>query len=216
MSLYYTHLLIPERPDFIPQPQQIVAFLEGVVELGSAPLEPKLKLGTPAAPRIGRNPATGETLSIPTRAFVAFPGIADAAQQLVGLNDYDLIMEGQGPPPLPPFKLYSADAPGVTEWTGSYAYEISCCLRKEPVSLSQTAPTGKLHSSKSRIPPDPSAAESTKESAKAASARFWIRFRFGKWLIPNIGKDVDLLQPSILKTTIKHFGLPFAQSCMWV
>jgi hypothetical protein len=65
MSLYYTHLLIPEGANFVPQSQQVVAFLEGLTQLGSTPLEPTFKLGNRPGILTGRNFVTGETISIP-------------------------------------------------------------------------------------------------------------------------------------------------------
>jgi hypothetical protein len=47
MSLYYTHLLIPEGANFVPQSKQVVALLDGLTQLGSTPHEPTFKLGKP-------------------------------------------------------------------------------------------------------------------------------------------------------------------------
>jgi hypothetical protein len=95
MSLYYTHLLIPERADFVPQSQQVVAFLDGLTQLGSTPLDPKFKLGKPGGSRMGRNFVTGETITIPTRPLVTLSGITEVGTELADINDYDLVMEGR-------------------------------------------------------------------------------------------------------------------------
>jgi hypothetical protein len=215
MSLYYTHLLIPEGPDFVPQSQQVVAFLDGVAQLGSAPLEPTFKLGNRPGILTERNFVTGETISIPTRPLVALSGIAEVGTELAGLNDYDLVLEGRGPPTLPPFRLYEATAE-EREFRGTYAYWIRCCLRKEPVSTSYTAPFGKPCRAESRtgIFHHP-ATGAIIETPDSSCARFWIEFHFGKFLLPRIGNNLNLIQPSILKNASQHFGLPFAQGRMW-
>jgi hypothetical protein len=215
MSLYYTHLLISQGKDFAPQSQQIVAFLDGLTQLGSTPLEPTFKLGKHAGIRTGRNIFTGETINIPTRPLVALSGIAEVGTELAGLNDYDLVMNGQGPPTLPPFRLYEATAEGK-EVTDTYYYEIRCCLRKEPVSTSQAGPFGRpcLAENRTGIFHHP-ATGAIIETPNAVCARFWIEFHFGKFLLPNIGNHLNLIQPSILKNASQHFGLPFAQGCNW-
>jgi hypothetical protein len=209
------HLLIPKGADFVPQPQQVVSFLDGLTQLGSTPLEPTFKLGKPGGSRMGRNFVTGETITIPTRPLVALLGIAEVGTQLADHNGYDLVMEGRGPPPLPPFRLYEATAE-EKEFKGTYAYEICCRLRKEPVSTSETAPFGKPCPAESRtgIFHHP-VTGAVIETPDAACARFWIEFHFGKWLLPKIGNRLSLIQPSILRNVAQHFGLPFAQGCTW-
>jgi hypothetical protein len=215
MSLYYTHLLTPEGTDFAPQSQQVVAFLDDLSRLGGTPLEPTFKLGNRPGILAGRNFVTGETISIPTRPLIALSGIAEVGTELAGLNDYDLVMEGQGPPTLPPFRLYEATAE-EKEFMGRYAYWIRCCLRKEPVSTSYSAPFGKLCRARSRtgIFHHPTTGAII-ETPDAACASFWIEFHFGKFLLPRIGNHLTLIEPSILKKASQYFGQPFAQGCLW-
>jgi hypothetical protein len=98
------------------------------------------------------------------------------------------------------------------EFKGTYAYEICCRVRKEPVSTSFGKPcpaesrTGIFHHP---------ATGAIIETAATACARFWIEFHFGKWLLPKIGNHLNLIQPSILKNVTQTFGLPFAQGCPW-
>src|ERR1700746_1429706 len=117
MSEYYSHLLIPERPEFVPQPAQVSAFFSGLVTLNSAPLEPTFRLATSSGRvRTGINPQTGETLSIPIRNFTPPQSIADIQERLAALDNYDVSMSGQGPANVPPFMLNAATPSGESQF----------------------------------------------------------------------------------------------------
>jgi hypothetical protein len=50
---------------------------------------------------------------------------------------------------------------------------------------------------------------------KAGCARFWIEFRFGKWLYPRVRESLDLIHPDILAKAEEAFRTGFAQGCLW-
>jgi hypothetical protein len=110
--------------------------------------------------------------------------------------------------------VYEVGTAEEKEFRGTYLYRIHCCVRKEPVSTSDTVSFG------NPCPPDSRTGifhhpdtEAIIEIPNAACARFWIEFHFGKWLAPKIGNHLNLIQPSILQKASQHFGLPFAQGC---
>ncbi|MGO9862334.1 MAG: hypothetical protein ACLPLR_01880 [Terriglobales bacterium] len=151
MSLQYTHLLIPECADFVPLPAQIAAFLEGLVNLDSAPLKAAIRVAKSSGKfRTGSDCLTGKKLSIPVRDFTSLGSISDIPVQLAGLDDYDVVLSGQGPAKLPPFTLYTATESEESEFKGTYSYEVSCRLRTEVVSTCEEPPFGSPCSSEKR------------------------------------------------------------------
>jgi hypothetical protein len=213
MSEHYSHLLVPDRPDFAPAPEQVSAFLKGVVEIGSAPLEATTKIAKLSGKvRIGRNAFTGETITIPAREFIALRNLDEITGGLQGLNDYTVHLSGQGPAEHPPFNLYVPTDPKFqSEVNAPYYYEILCNLRESRVSLNDLMTPRALDCDEGifrspwnneifRVP-------------NAASARFWIEFMFGNWLIPKIEMSLELLPLPILALARESFGMSFAQGC---
>ena len=211
MSEHYSHLLIPDRPDFVPKPAQVTAFLEGLIKLGSTPLEATIRIAKLSGKvRTGRNAFTGETITIPAREFVSLPDIRAISHGLQGLDDYTVYFSGQGPAEHPPFKVYMASDPqwqseiGTAQW-----YEVNCNLRESSVSLNDwMAPhTSNCSEGVFRNPWN----NETIIVQNAACARFWIEFMFGNWLVPKIEKSLELLPPSILTLSSVSFGASFVQ-----
>jgi|HubBroStandDraft_3_1064219.scaffolds.fasta_scaffold56639_3 hypothetical protein len=216
MSIQYAHLLIPERADFVPLPEQVAAFLDGLVKLNSAPAEATFKVGKLSGKvRTGVNALTGEKLSIPRRDFASFGSVSDIPGQLVAMEDYDVVVSGEGPAKLPPFTLYSTTGSEQSEFKGTYSYEVRCCLRAEVVSTCETPPFGSQCPSEMRIGAFRNPSTGTPiEVPNAGCARSWIEFQFGKWLLPRIGDDLNLLEPSVLANATDSFGMGFAQGCL--
>jgi hypothetical protein len=205
MSLQYVHLLIADRVDFTPQPEQVVEFLENLKKLESAPTGATLRVGKLSGQfRKGFSALTGEMISVPKREYVSLGSISEIPAQLSGLGDYDVVTSGQGPAKFPPFKLYTITAPAglqtgrgspiEPEFTQRYGYEVRCCLRSEAV----------FHPPLSGL---------TVERPNTACARFWIEFQFGKWLVPKIDDSLNVLSTSLLAKAIECFGTGFAQGC---
>jgi hypothetical protein len=214
----YVHTLIPNDPRFSPTAEQIVHFLEGLSALGAAPLNPELLVLKPSGRlRTFSDPMTGETRSFPANDRVTVKSTADLAPTIDVLQHYYVALEGQGPPRLPPFPLYFEDAPV----TRNYGFTAACCLRPEPVSMSdlgdeQTegeipsfgeACTALRGTALFRHP----ATEELIEVTDAGCARFWVEFEFGKWLLPHIGSSLEILDPTITELATVSFALPFAQ-----
>lgn len=217
MSLQYSHLLIPDRADFSPQPAQVVCFLEGLAVLGSAPLGATFRVAKSLGRfRTGSNSITGEKISIPVRDYVSVAAISEVQEELGGLDDYDVIVAGSGPPKIVPFTLYTIAQGELSEFKETYGYEVRCCVRSAMVSTCGDPPFGSpcRPGEKSGIFRDPTTGAEI-EVAGAACARFWIEFQFGKWLLPKISSSLSLLHSSIEAKAIKCFGVGFAQGCSW-
>jgi hypothetical protein len=214
----YVHTLIPSDPQFSPTSEQISRFFEGLSALGAAPLNPKLLVLKPSGRlRSFTDPLTGETRSFPANDRVSAESTADLAPTIEALQQYYVALEGQGPPRLPPFPLYSESAP----FTGSYGFTVGCCLRAEPVSMSDLGDD----QTENEVPSFGEACRAGSrtglfrhpvtdgliEVANASCARFWVEFEFGKWLLPNIGSSLDILNPAVTELATKSFALSFAQ-----
>lgn len=218
VSLQYSHLLIPDREDFSPQPAQVASFLQVLAALGSAPLGATFRVAKSLGRiRTGSDSITGKKISIPVRDYVSVASISEAQKQLSGLDDYDVIVSGSGPPKLAPFTLYTIAQEELSEFRETYGYEVRCCLRSEMVSTCDDPPFGGPCSpgKKSGIFREPITGAKI-EVAGAACARFWVEFQFGKWLLPKIGTSLSLLHPSIEAKALECFGVGFAQGCSWV
>jgi hypothetical protein len=217
MSLRYSHLLIPDRADYAPQPGQVAAFLQGLVALGSAPLQATFRIGRLSGKfRTGTDALTGEKLSIPRRDFAALGGLAEMPEQLADLDDYDVEMSGQGPAKLPPFKLYNTTDSEESEYRAAYGYEVRCCLRRNIVSTCETPIRGSpcLADVRTGIFHHPRTGTAI-EVPNAGCARFWIEFQCGKWLCPRVDTNLNLLQPEVLNHAVETFGTAFVQGCAW-
>jgi hypothetical protein len=214
----YSHTLIPNRVDFVPDPAQVTAFLESLVSIGAAPLQPEMTVSKlSSAVRSLTNPFTLKTETYPVREFERVAELSKVAGALTGLDDYNVTLEGKGPATLPAFEF---------DFEGIYDFIVRCCLRAEVVSTSDShdeAPLerkseffGRPCSSQNRLGifHHPNTLEVI-EVPNAGCARFWIEFEFGKMLFPQIKDRLDLIEPSIVEAAKREFAIEFVQGCHW-
>ncbi len=214
----YTHTLIPDRVDFVPDPRQVGAFLNSLVSLGAAPLKPTVAAAKlSGVVRTFTNPFTGKTDSFPMRKAETLKDLSAVPGALKQVDDYNVTLTGKGPPKVPAF---------VFDFQGKYDFLVHCCLRAEVVSTSDwhdDVPIkrkvdffGQPCSSKDRlgIYHNPNTLEVI-EVRKAGCARFWIEFEYGKMLFPRIEDRLDLMEPRIVEVAEKDFGINFVQGCHW-
>jgi hypothetical protein len=214
----YTHTLIPDRSDFVPEPKQVASFFEGLIELGAAPTNGQIRgVRLSGESRSFLNPFTKAMDSFPIWKPMEVDGLAAITMAVEELNDYNLILEGEGPPKVPAL-LFSNE--------GRYGFAVHCCLRREVVSTSnwhEESPIkrsvtlfGQRCTLENRLGifshPDTLAII---EVPNAGCARFWIEFEFGKMLFPEIDDRLDLMEPSIVRFAEDRFRIKFAQGCCW-
>jgi len=235
MSLYYTHLMIPDHVGYAPRPGQVADFFAALIEIGAAPVNLKLQAQADFEPltyarrkswaaqfRTGTNPLTGEAVAIPryTAEFGDVAGLREALCALQGLDEYEVSIFGSGPPKLPLFPLDTFVDGKSIRHHGPYDLAAGCCLEPEIVSTSgydapvpfrsfcsPTDRTGHFTNHRTgeaiRVP-------------NAGCARFWIEFRFGKWVFPQMKDNtLDLLPASVVEAAQKAFAVRFAQGCCW-
>jgi len=214
----YTHTLIPDRVEFVPDPKQVGAFLAALETKGAAPLTPAITLFTLSGEvRSFANPFTGKTECFPLRRSQQVKNLAEVPVALKGLDDYNVTMEGRGPPKLSAFEF---------QFKGAYGFLVQCCLRQEVTSTSDwhdEVPVqrkvelfGRPCSPKDRpgIFHHPNTLEII-EVPMAGCARFWIEFEYGKMLFPAIEDRLDLIEPAIVRIAEQEFGSRFIQGCHW-
>jgi hypothetical protein len=214
----YTHTLIPDRVEFVPDPMQVGTFLSSLASIGAAPLKPVITVSKLTGEmRTFNNPFTGKTDSYPRRKAEKLKDVAALPGELKGLDDYNVTVTGKGPPKLPAL---------VFDFKGTYDFLVHCCLRAEVVSTSNwhdEVPVkrkveffGRPCSSKDRLGifHNPSTL-AVIEVPNAGCARFWIEFEYGKMLFPPIDDRLDLMEPKIVEVADKDFGIKFVQGCNW-
>ena len=225
----YVHLLIPTRFDYVPQLSQVSTFIRKLQEIGSAPLQPTMKMRKVSGYRTGRDPMTGEPISVPKWSQTLIEEIPALDEQLAGLDEYDVTVAGQGPPSRPAFPLRYFEKQGQdtyveTDFPEIYDFSVRCCLRKSPVSMSTTPENSSdtLDGLAFGEPCPPAQCvgkfvhpvdERVLEVPGAGCARFWIEFEFGKFLFPHIEDNLNLLEPEILRSAKDCFASEFVQGC---
>jgi hypothetical protein len=214
----YVHTLIPQDAQFCPSPEQLTRFVDGLSKLGAAPLDAEFRIIRPSGRvRSFTDPLTGEIRTIPRKETIALDGAANLDRIISALDQYVFAMEGHGPPSLPAFPLYVNGAP----FEDTYGFSVHCCVEAKPVSISDLGdeearsdvpffgqPCGEQRGNALLRHPLTSVPI---EVANASSARFWIEFEFGKWLLPKIGDSLDILNPAIAHLASQCFGVTFTQ-----
>jgi hypothetical protein len=214
----YTHTLIPTRPDFVPEPEQVGAFLGGLIELGAVPMEPTLKVGKLSGKfRTFHNRFTGKSEPWPEYTPIQVTDTAAIPDAVRGVIDYKAFMIGMGPPRVPPLPI---------DFSGNYHLDVCCRLHSEIVSTSDWHDE---FGGKRNVPffGLPCGAESRTgyflhpqtgapiEVPMAGCARFYVEFELGKMLFPSITDSLAILEPSIVELGRHRFGVEFVQGCHW-
>ena len=219
MSLYYRHTLIAIPKDFVSSGAQVQDFLSEVVGMGVVPGPPRLDGQMPSGKtRTVMNPFTFQEDIREIMTPLKIEGVNDVSAIINGLREYFVGASGFGQPTIAPIPL-KFDEP--------YHLEVRCLvfadlhstsdLHEESNSVSEAIPYGEMC---------PMALErglfsnphdlKVIEVADAGCVRFWIEFEFGKFLFPKIeGDNLSLLNPVIVETAVRTFGIAFVQGCWW-
>src|ERR1700736_5991926 len=100
MSMYYSMILVPDDPYLRPDPERIVTFLGGLLEMGALGKPERITVGdyskTKLA-RVGRNPATGQKIEICLPEMKKVESVQDLPPALEGLTEFDVSIVGTGP-----------------------------------------------------------------------------------------------------------------------
>ena len=214
MSLYYHHLLIPTRPDFVPKPGQVAAFYDELVRHESAPLAASFQLSELTGESDTFGPQGLRPITIPRRKSSRLGSVSEVIERLIQLDSYQLSLWGDGPPNRPPFAVYAFEGKTKVEsqFKGKYGYHVDCELREAIV-----ASTGRFFGEPDPPERGPARFQNPRtglkiEVANATCMRFSIEFVVGKFLWPMIKDSFELIDPSILAVATEQFGIEFAQA----
>lgn len=228
MSLYYTHLLIPENCHFVPPTSEVANFLEGAIALGVFGDTPDISCCTMKKvsheERRGRNPMTGEEIVIPARRMKwpdqtsRLARASNFPEAIGNAPEYNLDASALVQPPVPPLPI---------DFSEPYHLRIGCRLRALPASMWSAFDGSPEAFIARRFGFDSPTEESTArfrhpqslkiiEVPGAGRARFWIEVGLGKNLCPKIeGTNLAILNPQIVELACTSFGQHFQQGCQW-
>jgi hypothetical protein len=199
--------------------------------------EPPRRTGlrTSMRERKGRNPVSGGAIRV-VDYMTRLDSVSIVGPALERLEEYKLEIRGIGPL-RPLFKFDDAlvhdELERIVE-DRSYEFSIFCCLQPDIVSMSDdhvaafsgegktpegetVVPFGEICSAANRTGffSNPNTMELIRVPG-AGCARFWIEFRFGKWLFPDIKDDsLDLLPANVVGAAQQIFGVRYLQGCHW-
>lgn len=216
MSELYRHLLIPSDAAFAPERYQVAAFFNELEEIGALPKQTEFVAITNSGNTraIAQNPTTGEVYYGPDLTIRRFSDLQPAVDSMNGTQINELWVEAKGPAAISPFDLYRAHQPDVV-WSDPYSFTVRCKLRRDITHF--------LHSvfgcACDLKPNEPAIFENPWnhqpiETSGLASARFWIEFGIGEWLMPIISDSLDILDARLVNLANKIFRMEFTQGCM--
>jgi hypothetical protein len=220
MSHLYQHLLIPPSPEFVPNEEMVENYFEELKALQMLPIEPNFKtlVFTGRERLVATNPRTREKCYGPEFNVHRFTELNAAANSVGGQSAYDFSVEGKGSVSVQPFNLYSGDnyasqAPGNL-WSGEFSYSINCRLRSKSTHFLHS-PKGckcKIHTDERAVFKIPWSDKSIRTPGPA-SARFWIEFSVGEYLMPRIKNSLEILNQQLYAVANRVFGICFIQGC---
>jgi len=220
MGLQYSHTLIALPKDFAPAPIQVEQFLTTMLAWNVVPGTPTISLRVPTGktreyPYL--DPFTGRNLIVELRDRKDLPAPSDIAAAVDQLRDFELEIAGVGLPKMPPLPI---------DFHEPYHIGVTCYVTSQLRSTSdphETLTLGeKLNLYRSIFTGDPGDGyfihPHTMDVIKVPNAgcsRFWVQFELGKFLCPEIGSTLELLNPVIVRNAEEVFGIKFVQGCHW-
>ena len=217
--MQYSQTLIAQPQALVPSAKQVEVFLSAMVAKGVVPEPPTLLLRTPSdRTREIWNPFTKAMQVMKLKDRKELDGIAQIANAIGVLTDYEIEVAGTGRPTTPPIPI-EFDEPyylAVTCFVSSALCSTSDWhddLRGEPTVPFYGEPCDKEEPM--GFFSDPHSGRGI-NIAGAGCARFWIQFELGKFLFPQLkNDDLSILHPTVVKEARRTFGIPFVQGCSW-
>jgi hypothetical protein len=222
----YAHLLLSADPDFVPDPAQVTAFFNLILNsfgfrlVVKPPFEPGIVvLKASDKVRKGTDPMTGEVITIPMRDRLV---LRDSAEILSSIQYAEWTVGASGKWVLgrTPIELRASDG---RPFESECSCLVSCNQRPNPVCTGDW--WGEFHGGMPEFifgdPNSPIQATGVftqpwtgerVEVSDAGSARFWIEFEFGKWLLPEMADSFDVLRPALVSAVQDCFGARFVQA----
>ena len=219
----YIQMLIPAEPNFAPAPVQIAAYFEMLAE--SWKYEITWDLPYIHGLRVFKHVSKTEveesvkaTGMFPNLEQFRLKGIDGIPQAMEGLASCTVAASGNFRRECSPIKIVESAWPGSSK---SLYCGLGCDLRPTPVLLSNWWTDGDHAGLMQFGEPTDSAqkvgifthpiSRRNEEIPATGSARFWINFDFGEWLLPYMPEDFGLLDYAFIRATEDHFGVRMAQ-----
>ena len=223
----YAHLLISADPDFVPDAALVTAFFNlilnssGFLLVVDPPFNPGIIVLMPSdRVRKGTDPMTGEVITIPTRDRLVLRDSSEISSSIHGLEEWTVGASGKWVPGKTPIEFTVSDG---TPFESECICFVSCNKRPKPVCTSDGWRESERETPEFTFGDPNSTIQSTGvftqpwtgervEVADGGSARFWIEFEFGKWLLPNMTNSFDVLRPELATAVQNCFGTRFVQA----
>ncbi len=218
-------MLIPADPYFAPEPAQIAAFFDMLAESWQFELDWNIPYIHPlrVMKLLGKaeiEKAIQDSGMFPRLDSFNLKKNSEIPAAMEGISSCSVNASGNWGSEHPPIKVPKSAWPDGKE---NLACRVSCDLRPEPALTSnwwtnEGDNTGLLQFGD---PADPIQSMGTFthpvsskniEVPSAGSARFWVGFDFGEWLVPHLPHDFNLLDPALVRAMELHFGVEMAQA----
>ena len=225
----YIHTLIAANSAYVPKPTQIGEFFDALIKsfhfrvIYDQPFQPGLRVMKPGGrTRTGRNTFTGETITIPMYDHIAIEETTEIPPLIKNLEEYRVGASGEWKSADAPISFLKTDKTPFKDYP---ICDVSCNIQPSPVSTSEwdvdAGPNvrnvhrfGSVWNGESTtgIFPNPWTG-AVIEVSNASAARFWIEFEFGRFIYPEIDKNLDVLSPLLLEKTEECFQTKLVQGC---
>jgi hypothetical protein len=224
----YAHLLIASDPDFVPDPSRVEVFFDMVqkdfqFQFIKAPKDrmPGLMAMTSAeVVRTMKNPFTGEERTFRVPKWFALERTAEIVTLVADEAKYGVMMSGKWPAGAAPIELLVCDGKAFEE---ALVCTVLCMVRANPVCTGDWwgedrngecefgfgDPNGPIQAA--GVFTHPWTGKRV-DLPNAGSSRFWIEFEFGKWLLPKMTDNFDVLQPAFVDAIQNCLGVRFVQA----
>ncbi len=222
----YIQMLIPADPHFAPRPVQVAAYFEMLAESWHFeldwniphihPLRVTKLLSKPEIEKAIEATAPRRVFPLLERFQLQTYGEIPAA--IEKLSQFALNASGNWNAENPPIRIAASSWPGGKKGLRG---NVGCDLHPQPVFTSNwwTDEDGSgLLQFGDQAETIPSSGTFTHPISRrnfavplTGSARFWVRFDFGEWLLSYMPEDFDLLDPGLIRATEDHFGVRMTQ-----
>jgi hypothetical protein len=240
----YTHLLIPVSKTKSATIQEVCAFLEQMIQMGSIGKEHKVGFSKVARveQRVQevRNPFNGQLLrrKNPSRKGQRPEDVAalsDVVLRVEQEQDYNVFVSSTSRPANPPLEVGFAEMNKDWQpWSGpDYYLGIRCCVRSSLVGICPPGSVENPEDPRPEVPvpifddecgeelPDGCFVHPQRQRViripKVGCGRFWVEFEFGKWVYPRLESDgAPPLNHSVTELARHTFGTEFIEGCLWM
>jgi hypothetical protein len=239
--MYYSMILVPSDPFFRPQPEQMVSFLGGILEMGAVGTALAVRLrnfdrGHVSVIRLaGRRP--GEQIKVRMPDFIELDSVNELPKGMQGLTDFDALINGIGPARLLPIRNVGgydngkwkalSDLLSAGLYVNEYELRVECCQRPKLTSTSDlhegtqtdraAQPFGEPCELADHVGlySNPETLELIKVP-NAGCSTFWVALTLGKWMFPKFASnEISFAEPKVMRLAETAFGIEFAEGCSW-